>query len=175
MMYVFGALQCQAFTVGDRQCAVDMCPLLCFRPRGKDLWHPIFLPYSSSLLLHSSQKLDPVLKLSTSGWSFSVAQTAHVITDRSIDAAVVPSQLQPAGTGNDAIHAALTLTGPREASASLTGDGSLLAWLGGSALSLLCYQGGDICVMCTANAFLIISSWHDLNFHQPWWTALQLF
>lgn len=39
---------------------------------------------------------------------------------RQIDTLWCPQPAHPAGTGNDAIHAALTLTGPREATASLT-------------------------------------------------------
>lgn len=49
---------------------------------------------------------------------FSEAQTACVITDRSIPCDV-PSQFSQS-TGNDAIPAALALTGPRETTASLT-------------------------------------------------------
>lgn len=39
---------------------------------------------------------------------------------RQIDTFWCPQPAHPAGTGNDAIHAALTLTGPRETTASLT-------------------------------------------------------
>lgn len=51
---------------------------------------------------------------------------------RQINTLWCPQPVRPAGTGNDATHAALTLTGPREATASLTRKMlsiSLAGWL----------------------------------------------
>ena len=113
------------------------------------------------------------LKLSTSGWSFS--RSPNCSCDyRRIDTWFCPEPVLPAGTGEDVWSVQLWhWRAPERQQLHSREKRSPLAWPGGSALSLLCYRGGDICAVWMANAFLIICSWPNLNFHQPWWTALE--
>lgn len=64
-------------------------------------------------------KLDPVLKSKLFRMKFFWSPNCSC-DYRRIDTLWCPQPAHPAGTGNDAIHAAPTLTGPREATASLT-------------------------------------------------------
>lgn len=94
----------------DRQHAVIICLLL---------FHCISLSPSFSPVLHCAKQLDLVLKAKHFRMKF--FWSPNCLCDyRQIDTLWCPQPAHPAGTGNDAIHAALTLTGPREATASLT-------------------------------------------------------
>lgn len=121
-------VQIEAPSADDRLHSVSISPLLCFRPVVKitdtlSLFPPS-PPASSSPLLHRATKLDPVLKAKhfrMEVFSFFFSWSSNCSCDyRRIDSLWCPQPVHPAGTGNDAIHAALTLTGPREATASLT-------------------------------------------------------
>lgn len=96
--------------------------LLC-QASNKDHWHRISLPPSHlpsfSPVLHCGKKLDPLLKAKHFRMKFFWSQNC-LCDYRQIDTLWCLQPAHPAGTGNDAIHAALTLTGPREATASLT-------------------------------------------------------
>lgn len=93
--------------------------LLLFQACSKDHWHCISLPTSFNPPLYCAKKLDPVLKATLFRIKF--FWSPNCLCDyRQIDTLWCPQPAHPAGTGNDAIHAALTLTGPREATASLT-------------------------------------------------------
>lgn len=100
-------------------CMLSIAVCSCFRPvvmitDTASLFPPSFIP-----LLHFAMKLDPVLKAKHFRMEF--FWSPNCLCDyRQIDTLWCPQPAHPAGTGNDAIHGALTLTGPREATASLT-------------------------------------------------------
>lgn len=117
-------------------------------------------------------KLDPILKAKHFRMEFFFeAQTACVITDRSIPCDV-PSQ----STGNDAIPAALTLTGHRETTASLTRKTlsiSAAGWLFPVIVMLaslwhFCYVDGKclsshlLAAQFEFSSFLTDSSWRNI-------------
>ncbi len=85
----------------------------------KDHWLCFSPPPSITLLLHCAKKLDPVLKSKHFRMKFFWSPNCSC-DYRLIDTLWCPQPARPAGTGNDAIHVALTLTGPRETTASLT-------------------------------------------------------
>lgn len=112
------AIQGQASSADDRQHAVDFCLLFCFRPVVK-ITDTVSLSLLPSVLSCTVQILDLVLKAKLFRLKFSWSPNCSC-DYRQIDTLWCPQPARPAGTGNDAIHAALTLTGPREATASLT-------------------------------------------------------
>lgn len=129
--------QSQASGADDRQRAVDICLLFCFRPVVKitDTVSLSLLPSVLSCTVQRNWILS--LKLSTSGWSFSEAQTARVITDRSIPCGV-PSQLTLLAQEMMRSMRLWHWQAPERRQLHLLEKCSPLVRLGGSALSLLC-------------------------------------
>lgn len=129
--------QSQAPTADDRQHAVDICLLFSFRAVVK-ITDTVSLSLLPSLLSCTVQRNWILsLKLSTSGWSFSEAQTACVITDRSIPCGIL-SQLTLLAQEMMRSMQLWHWQAPERRQLHLLEKCSPLAWLGGSALSLLC-------------------------------------
>lgn len=108
--------QSQAPGADDRQHAVDICLFFSFRAVVKitDTVSLSLLPSLFSCTVRRNW-------ISTKHFRMKFFWSPNCLCDyRQIDTLWCPQPAHPAGTGNDAIHAALTLTGPREATASLT-------------------------------------------------------
>ena len=111
-------VQSQASTVVDGLHAVNIYQLFYFRSVVK-LTDTVFLsslPQPSAAPCH---EIRSVLK--TKHFRMEFFWSPNCSCDyRRIDTSRCPQPARPAGTGNDAIQASLTLTGPIEATASLT-------------------------------------------------------
>lgn len=144
--------QSQTSKADDGQHAVDIALLFCFWP-GVKITDTVYLsPFLQSLLL-CARTLDPKHLRKKFFWI-----PTCWCDYRQIDTLWCPQPAHPAGTGNDAIYPALTLPGPREATASLTKkilSVSLSGWLCPVIVMLarlwhLCYVDGK----CLSNHLL---------------------